>query len=48
MFLTPETPLPSRSVAGSLRPLPMLIFSSRWLDRISSDSLHPADAEVEH
>ena len=29
MSLTPETPLPPRGVA--LRPIPMLIFSSRWL-----------------
>src|SRR3569833_1474661 len=29
MSLTPETPLPPKGVA--LRPIPMLIFSSRWL-----------------
>ncbi len=29
MSLTPETPLPPKGV--SLRPIPMLIFSSRWL-----------------
>lgn len=31
MSLTPETPLPPPSAAPSLRPLPLLIFSSRWL-----------------
>jgi uncharacterized protein (TIGR00645 family) len=30
MSLTPETPLPPRG-NGSLRPIPMLIFGSRWL-----------------
>ena len=30
MSLTPETPLPPKG-AVSLRPIPMLIFSSRWL-----------------
>jgi uncharacterized membrane protein YqhA len=29
MSLTPETPLPPRG--ARLRPLPMLIFGSRWL-----------------
>ena len=31
MSLTPETPLPPTAAAAHLRPLPMLIFSSRWL-----------------
>lgn len=31
MSMTPETPRPPKSVAVALRPLPMLIFSSRWL-----------------
>ncbi len=31
MSMTPETPLPPKSAAVALRPLPMLIFSSRWL-----------------
>jgi len=31
MSLTPETPLPPPAAAHALRPLPMLIFSSRWL-----------------
>ena len=31
MSLTPETPLPPKGAAAALRPLPMLIFSSRWL-----------------
>jgi uncharacterized protein (TIGR00645 family) len=31
MSLTPETPLPPKGSAAALRPLPMLIFSSRWL-----------------
>jgi uncharacterized protein (TIGR00645 family) len=30
MSLTPETPLPPKGAVG-LRPIPMLIFSSRWL-----------------
>ncbi len=30
MSMTPETPLPPRGVTG-LRPIPMLIFGSRWL-----------------
>jgi uncharacterized protein (TIGR00645 family) len=31
MSLTPKTPLPPKGAAAALRPLPMLIFSSRWL-----------------
>lgn len=31
MSPTPETPPPSKVAATALRPLPMLIFSSRWL-----------------
>ena len=31
MSLTPETPLPPVSQRKALRPIPMLIFSSRWL-----------------
>jgi uncharacterized protein (TIGR00645 family) len=31
MSLTPETPLPPPGLARQLRPLPALIFSSRWL-----------------
>src|ERR1700755_3470682 len=31
MSLTPETPLPPKSEAKALRPIPLLIFSSRWL-----------------
>ena len=31
MSLTPETPLPPESQRKALRPIPMLIFSSRWL-----------------
>ena len=31
MSLTPKTPLPPKQAAVALRPLPMLIFSSRWL-----------------
>ncbi|MEH6951222.1 TIGR00645 family protein [Nitrobacter sp. NHB1] len=31
MSPTPETPLPPTAAAIALRPLPMLIFSSRWL-----------------
>ncbi len=31
MSLTPETPLPPRGARAALRPLPMLIFGSRWL-----------------
>lgn len=31
MSLTPETPLPPRGATAALRPLPMLIFGSRWL-----------------
>ncbi|HEY0567113.1 MAG TPA: TIGR00645 family protein [Xanthobacteraceae bacterium] len=30
MSMTPETPLPPKAI-GSLRPLPQLIFGSRWL-----------------
>ena len=29
--MTPETPLPPESQRRALRPIPMLIFSSRWL-----------------
>ncbi len=31
MSMTPETPLPPPAVARRLRPLPTLIFGSRWL-----------------
>jgi uncharacterized protein (TIGR00645 family) len=31
MSLTPETPLPPPGTRAGLRPLPMLIFGSRWL-----------------
>ena len=31
MSLTPETPLPPESQRKALRPLPLLIFGSRWL-----------------
>jgi uncharacterized protein (TIGR00645 family) len=31
MSMTPETPLPPRAMRGALRPIPMLIFGSRWL-----------------
>src|SRR3569833_1839296 len=31
MSLTPETPVPPESLRKPLRPIPMLIFSSRWL-----------------
>jgi uncharacterized protein (TIGR00645 family) len=31
MSMTPETPLPPPEVARKLRPLPQLIFGSRWL-----------------
>src|SRR3954451_19208628 len=31
MSLTPETPLPPESQRKALRPIPLLIFSSRWL-----------------
>src|SRR6476659_8977562 len=31
MSLTPETPLPPEPQRKALRPIPMLIFSSRWL-----------------
>jgi uncharacterized protein (TIGR00645 family) len=31
MSLTPETPLPPKSERKALRPIPLLIFSSRWL-----------------
>ena len=31
MSLTPETPLPPESQRKALRPIPMLIFGSRWL-----------------
>ena len=31
MSFTPETPLPPESQRKALRPIPMLIFSSRWL-----------------
>ncbi len=31
MSMTPETPLPPPAVARGLRPLPQLIFGSRWL-----------------
>ncbi len=31
MSITPETSLPPASLRGALRPIPMLIFSSRWL-----------------
>ena len=29
--MTPETPLPPKAIRGALRPIPMLIFGSRWL-----------------
>src|ERR1700709_2288248 len=29
--MTPETPLPPKAVGAALRPIPMLIFGSRWL-----------------
>ena len=29
--MTPETPLPPKKLRGALRPIPMLIFGSRWL-----------------
>src|SRR5829696_6337330 len=31
MSMTPETPLPPESQRKALRPIPLLIFSSRWL-----------------
>src|SRR5690242_13700819 len=31
MSLTPETPLPPEALRKGLRPIPLLIFSSRWL-----------------
>ncbi|CAM5449935.1 hypothetical protein AFEL58S_02795 [Afipia felis] len=31
MSMTPETPLPPKGMGLRLRPIPMLIFSSRWL-----------------
>ena len=31
MSFTPETPLPPQSQRKALRPIPLLIFSSRWL-----------------
>jgi uncharacterized protein (TIGR00645 family) len=31
MSMTPETPLPPRGKGRALRPIPMLIFGSRWL-----------------
>src|ERR1044071_1912656 len=31
MSFTPETPLPPQSQQKALRPIPLLIFSSRWL-----------------
>ena len=31
MSMTPETPLPPKSIGKALRPIPMLIFGSRWL-----------------
>jgi len=31
MSLSPETPLPPKAPIAALRPLPLLIFSSRWL-----------------
>ena len=31
MSMTPETPLPPKAIRGALRPIPMLIFGSRWL-----------------
>src|SRR2546429_9999057 len=31
MSLTPETPLPPEAQRKALRPIPLLIFSSRWL-----------------
>ena len=31
MSMTPETPLPPASQRKALRPIPTLIFSSRWL-----------------
>ncbi len=31
MSMTPETPLPPRGKRIALRPIPMLIFGSRWL-----------------
>ena len=31
MSLTPETPLPPKAQRKALRPVPLLIFSSRWL-----------------
>ena len=29
--MTPETPLPPKAIRAALRPIPMLIFGSRWL-----------------
>jgi uncharacterized protein (TIGR00645 family) len=31
MSMTPETPLPPRGKSGAMRPIPALIFGSRWL-----------------
>ena len=31
MSMTPETPLPPRGKGGAMRPIPALIFGSRWL-----------------
>ena len=31
MSMTPETPLPPKGKGMELRPIPMLIFGSRWL-----------------
>ncbi len=31
MSMTPETPLPPKAIRRALRPIPMLIFGSRWL-----------------
>ena len=31
MSMTPETPLPPKAIRAALRPIPMLIFGSRWL-----------------
>ncbi|QND70121.1 TIGR00645 family protein [Tardiphaga robiniae] len=31
MSMTPETPLPPRGKGGGMRPIPALIFGSRWL-----------------
>src|SRR5688500_6118590 len=31
MPMTPETPLPPRAIRRAMRPIPLLIFGSRWL-----------------